>query len=462
MATNNQQQNDAETLRRKKESKCYLQEYKRYKKYLINKNIQPDIMPDGTERWITRANVDDYFDNHVKEDRTDKTCHQSLPALQWYCNYREWIWGEKFTVKNDIVENALHVARTRIRADAEADDPVFPTGAPDPHGGVKDVVPEEDRLKCGEYILKEMEQDWPSMIFNYQWGNNATLRGASIQKMEFCDLNVSRGFGPERSGPHSRCLMLILRRGERHKHRADTDQQVGVWRHRHYLLCAVFGTALLMIHRLKDDDNISFKHLNKKKKNSWWNLRLIADKDLDGLYTRMYRHTGVTAPKLTYDRTSAVQYGGSEGLAPYQIHSLTKHITDKFHRSYQAEADKEACKVYAGFSKEEAYFVPRTLLKLPYTIEEYENFMFGNKLVRWRAESSGPDGDKTICCDKFLNHVIPYLVEVLVTDGIDFIKVCLFLIHVSQLNFSCFSNFLNFVNLGVSYATLLRGTIFNC
>mmetsp|Transcript_25287 Transcript_25287/g.37336 ORF Transcript_25287/g.37336 Transcript_25287/m.37336 type:complete len:125 (+) Transcript_25287:125-499(+) len=81
----------------------------------------------------------------------------------------------------------------------------------------------------------------------YTWGNNAALRGASMRGMEYCDLNVSRGFGPERSGPLSRCLMLILRRGDRNKHRADTDQQVGVWRHREYLLCSVFATALLLI-----------------------------------------------------------------------------------------------------------------------------------------------------------------------------------------------------------------------
>ena len=317
----------------------------------------------------------------------------------------------------------MQVARTRIDAESNRDDPVYPKGAPDPHGGVKDVVPEEDRRKCMTYILKEMPRDWSSMAFNYTWGNNATLRGASLRLMEYCDLNVSRGFGPERFGPLSRCLMLILRRGERHKHRADTDQQVGVWRHRDYLLCSVFSSALLITYKLKDNNNISFKHLNKKKKNLWWILRLIADKDLDSLYAKMYQNTGVVAPKLTYDRTSAVQYGGSEGLAPYQIHSLTKHITDKFHRSYQAEADKEACKVYAGFSKEEAYFVPRTLLTLPYTIEQYENFLFGDKLVQWRSEANSPQGDKTVCCDKFLNHIIPYLVEVLVTDGIYFIRV---------------------------------------
>jgi hypothetical protein len=40
---------------------------------------------------------------------------------------------------------------------------------------------------------------------------------------------------------------------------------------------------------------------------------------------------------------------------------------------------------------------------------------------RWLEESQDSDiGDKTICAEKFLNDVLPYLVEVLVTDGIYF------------------------------------------
>jgi hypothetical protein len=39
---------------------------------------------------------------------------------------------------------------------------------------------------------------------------------------------------------------------------------------------------------------------------------------------------------------------------------------------------------------------------------------------RWLEESQSDIGDKTICADKFLNDILPYLVEVLVTDGIYF------------------------------------------
>jgi hypothetical protein len=41
---------------------------------------------------------------------------------------------------------------------------------------------------------------------------------------------------------------------------------------------------------------------------------------------------------------------------PYQLHSMSKHMAEKFHRSYQSEADKEVstlveCTVYSEVYK---------------------------------------------------------------------------------------------------------------
>jgi hypothetical protein len=43
---------------------------------------------------------------------------------------------------------------------------------------------------------------------------------------------------------------------------------------------------------------------------------------------------------------------------------MTKHMLEKLHSAYMAEVDKEACKLMMGFSTEEPYFVPRTMLQL--------------------------------------------------------------------------------------------------
>jgi hypothetical protein len=77
----------------------------------------------------------------------------------------------------------------------------------------------------------------------------------------------------------------------------------------------------------------------------------------------------------------------------------------------------------AGHKKgEKSYFVPRTLIPLgPRTIDSYCDLLLPN-LKRWRRQANGRNGDKSTCCDTFLNHLIPYFVEVLVQDGIYLIK----------------------------------------
>ena len=71
----------------------------------------------------------------------------------------------------------------------------------------------------------------------------------------------------------------------------------------------------------------------------------------------------------------------------------------------------------AGFSKSEAYFVPRALLSLPYHTETYCEMLLP-KLAQWREQASAMGGDKSTLCRKFLYDILPYFVEVLVQDGI--------------------------------------------
>ena len=76
----------------------------------------------------------------------------------------------------------------------------------------------------------------------------------------------------------------------------------------------------------------------------------------------------------------------------------------------------------SGFEKVEPYFCGQFHVKLQYSIEEYEKFLLP-KILQWRDESDTILlGDSTICAYKFLHHIIPYLVEALVTDGIYFIN----------------------------------------
>jgi hypothetical protein len=79
--------------------------------------------------------------------------------------------------------------------------------------------------------------------------------------------------------------------------------------------------------------------------------------------------------------------------------------------------------VAAGHRKgEKTYFVPRMLLTLSKSVEWHCDAL----LPRWRlwkeqAAEHGR-GDKTTLCTQFLNHIIPYFVEVLVQDGAWFVR----------------------------------------
>ena len=81
----------------------------------------------------------------------------------------------------------------------------------------------------------------------------------------------------------------------------------------------------------------------------------------------------------------------------------------------------QTCAVMAGFVRGEPYFCARMFLPLPHSVEYYCRKLLP-KLPQWRHERNSAFGDKTVLCDKVLNHIIPYLVEVLVQDGIYFTK----------------------------------------
>jgi hypothetical protein len=156
---------------------------------------------------------------------------------------------------------------------------------------------------------------------------------------------------------------------------------------------------------LRQDDDINFFHDDLTKPADWWLKPLIEYDSLNdeaGPMAEVYKATGVDGCKLTHNRTYAVQQAGSEGLAPYQINSMTKHVTDKMHKCYLAEVDKEACKVMAGFSKEdEAYFVEREFLEPIWTIDSLIDALLP-KYRTWVRQHESPQGDKTQCCHRFL------------------------------------------------------------
>ncbi len=92
----------------------------------------------------------------------------------------------------------------------------------------------------------------------------------------------------------------------------------------------------------------------------------------------VYAATGVESCKLTHNQTHAVQLGGSEGLAPWQLNTFTKHMLDKLNSAYQPEMNRETAKVMAAFEKDEPYFHGSSSVSHPIGIRVLLDYLLPN------------------------------------------------------------------------------------
>jgi hypothetical protein len=313
----------------------YKSEYKRFKTWVR----EHGVVDDG-DRYINRSNIDLYFSEHVAPTRAGvrNTIRRIVQALQWYSDKKENP-GAGFQVESGSVTLAIESNLERQKNSDNAN-----PGA-DPHKGLKDVLPVSDRLTMMDYIYGN-RTDWGPASVSFTWGNNAAVRGGSTRNLVFADMNLSNGYGPEEQGPMSRTLFLIMRKGGLHKDRFTADKQVACWRHRQYKLCSVFSLSMWALWNLSMERRTPFEffHVDKKERCPWWDRSLIDwdhYSDAGSAMRQIYKATGVVNCKVTHDRTTAIQYAGAMGLAPYQINSFTNHLLEKIHRSYQSEADRE-------------------------------------------------------------------------------------------------------------------------
>jgi len=249
-------------------SDTYTNEYNRYVKWVKS---QPALLTNA-EPFLTRRNIDHYFTRVVAvRAGIANTANRTLNALKWYARMREHPNADP---PFDCMSR--HV-KAGLLAQIAYNKTVGGTARPgsDPHLGLKDILPDEARLRMMRHIYGK-RHDWGPASISFTWGMNGAIRGASNRVFTYADLNLSFGFGPEPSGPLARALLLVLRSGSLHKDRQDTSHQVCCWRHIEYLLCSVFATAMQVIWKLSEmNDNLHFMHYDKTKRADWWDIPLI-------------------------------------------------------------------------------------------------------------------------------------------------------------------------------------------
>jgi hypothetical protein len=399
-------------------------EYRKFCRFVEQRGLRSADVGDDPI-FINRRSVDEYFRKVVISRPGNKnTVTRIRNCLQYFYDNVERRLPRApppLTVQNPVVDEVLKRQQERWRT-GELLDPL--TVAPDPHNGLKDRMPTSDKKTIIHYIHKH-RRDWGSLGTSFCWGNNAGVRGASSRKLVYADLNMSWGFGPSDIGAHARILMLVLRRGDGvHKDCFITDKQVGVWRHKHYLMCAAFNTAMHVINELRRNTTINFYHRNKHARAPWWDTPLVVFEDgyqESAAMSAVLKATGVSSCKVTHHRTQAVQHGGAEGLAPWQISTFTKHMTEKLNSAYFPECNHESMHVMSDHKKNEPYGAYYRYARLEHTATHYLRLLLPN-YDEWLRQQQSPHGDKTSCCTKFLHDILPFMAEILIQGGIYLVK----------------------------------------
>jgi hypothetical protein len=284
--------------------KTYVKEWKLFTTWVddnwLDEEIGVDIEMDpppgddfGGITYLTRNNLDAYYKYEVVHRIGNKnTISRIKSALIRYANYDESqriapdVAGDKF--ESMIMKQAVDAQQlkeaARNRKDAPLDDKC-------PHRFCKHTLSVGERLKVMKVAMDSVQ--WENSTVAINLGHNLALRGASIRAFTLCDLRLATGYGPDsnKANPDprfERTLMLILRKGPFHKDRFKTTKQVGMWRHRKWLLDPNFAIALAVIYKLqREADNINFclrpaTAENESRRPAWWDIKLIAWKDYKG------------------------------------------------------------------------------------------------------------------------------------------------------------------------------------
>jgi hypothetical protein len=411
--------NLVEKMTRRSKYRKNTNEYRKFCLFVHSKSLADDTLP--APLFINRQSVDEYFRKVVvSRAGNNNTITRIVNALQYYYdNVERKLLGAPppLTLKNAVVTEALKTQQEDWRL-GKLD--LGSKRGSDPHNNLKDRMPMSDKVTIINHIHKN-RMDWGSLGTSFTWGNNAGVRGASSRALVYSDINMCWGFGPEDTGEHARVLMLVLRKGGGiHKDNFITDKQVGVWRHKHYLMCAAFNLSMHVINELRQNTTINFYHEEKDERAPWWDTPLVdfASGDAESkAMTDVLKKTGVSSCKVTHHRTQAVQHGGAEGLAPWQISTFTKHMTEKIHAAYFPECNEEAMHVMSGYKKDEPYGAYYRKCKLQHTVDQYVRLLLP-KYPEYLRQQKSAMGDKSTCCTKFLYDIIPFMVEIVVTSGI--------------------------------------------
>jgi hypothetical protein len=157
----------------------------------------------------------------------------------------------------------------------------------------------------------------------------------------------------------------------------------------------------------------------------WWRIPLrykwgTSTKSAENAFQKVYQEADIDWAKNLHLRKSGMDKGGTAGLSEEAVSTMSKHSRDKI-KQYVPELQCDVMRVMAGFQTKEEYYVPRSLLNLPWEQEQIVSAVFP-QYKTWVQQYLSPDGDHSKAAKNFLEELLPFLAIVALQDGIYWIK----------------------------------------
>ena len=250
----------------------------------------------------------------------------------------------------------------------------------------------------------------------------------SFLQLKLSDLKTDAAHGPPFDTGPGKCQMMsyVLRPGGVHKERHKHKQVVGSWRHKEYIRCATGSLAMGLMVRCRTDPKLIGMTFygNLQRRAEWWDIplsnRWTTSTAADAAYRSILNETSIVWSKVVHLRKSGMDRAGTVGVNQDATGSMSKHSGGKIKR-YVPQLQNEICLAMAGFLPNMEYYVPRTLLLLPWSANEIVCAIFP-KYEQWVEQSNSPQGDHGLAAKDFLFVMLPFLALVALQDGIYWIR----------------------------------------
>lgn len=404
--------------------------------------------------FVTRDNVDDYFEQIVELQRTNinsdsaGAIHRGIQVYADQVDYRGQDPGFVVVPENNRRSRiAQSIHRRNLAHMAYMQE--HPTDA---HSNVPtDALTFAKHLEVMRFLFgqKPYESKWDEFSLSWCVNFSTYLRMASLRNTRFCDLMANDSHGPVRSGPNATILCIIMQPfchkdqtvvnpanqrnangtpmirskdpiGNSHK------RVVGMFRSRNFLQCGTGHVARSLCMRLFTDTEFSFLQPTLPRSRPTWQRYMLLKEwsgennrnAINDVYRRVLQRSGARFNHLTHMRSAGMEFASAEGLDASIIATMSKHILDKIHGHYMTELCRVVLIVMAGFEKDDKYFVPRTEVQIPFEHNnEYVTHVFPNYRI-WIEELQSGNGDRhKKAAENFLYKLLPYLARVVIQDA---------------------------------------------